>query len=148
MYLNKTMTATVYIVNKDKVLLHRHKKYNSLFPVGGHIEEGELPEQAAIREAYEETGIRIELWSEEKQLGLDRVKQLNNAQYTLLENIGQEVENIDFIFFARTTQNECKPSVGESKEFYWLTEEEIRNDASIKEHIKVMSLEALNKLCN
>lgn len=39
----KSMTATVYVTNNDKVLLHTHKKYNSLFPVGGHLEEGELP---------------------------------------------------------------------------------------------------------
>lgn len=39
----KSMTATVYVTNNDKVLLHTHRKYNSLFPVGGHLEEGELP---------------------------------------------------------------------------------------------------------
>lgn len=143
----KSITSTVYVINNDKVLLHRHKKYNSLFPVGGHLEVGELPQEAAIREVLEEAGLEVELWSEEKKLGLTRVKQLINPQYTLLENIGEEVENIDFIYFAETDEKICKPVEGESKEFYWLTEEQIKQDDSIKEHIKVMALEALHKVC-
>lgn len=45
MELSRSITATVYIVKENKVLLHRHKKYNTLFPVGGHIKSDELPEQ-------------------------------------------------------------------------------------------------------
>lgn len=142
----KNMTSTVYVINNDKVLLHRHKKYNSLFPVGGHLEEGELPQETALREVKEEAGLEVKLWESQKKLGLSRVKQLINPQYTLLENIGQEVENIDFIFFATTDQVTCNPENGESKEFYWLTAEEIEKDMSIKEHIKVMALEALNTI--
>ncbi len=144
--MRKSMTSTVYVINNGKVLLHRHKKYNSLFPVGGHLEEGELPQETALREVREEAGLEIELWCNEKELGLSRVKQLINPQYTLLENIGQAVENIDFIFFATTDQVICNPGSGESKEFYWLTAEEIKKDVLIKEHIKVIALEALNTI--
>lgn len=142
----KSMTSTVYVIKDERVLLHRHKKYNSLFPVGGHIEEGELPQEAAIREVWEEAGLRVELWSDEKDLSLTRVKQLANPVYTLLENIDNEIENIDFIYFAETDVEVCNPIEGESKEFYWFTEEEILQDESIKEHIKVMAIEALRKV--
>ena len=125
MKLNRTLTATVYIVYKDKVLLHMHKKHNSLFPVGGHMNLNELPHEAAIREAYEESGLDIELFNNEKQLGMTRVRQLNNPQYTLLENIGKEVENIDFIYFAATDSDLVSPQKDESKDLYWLSKEEI-----------------------
>ena len=36
--------------------------------------------------------------------------------HTLLENVGHEVENIDFIYFERAFSNEVRPQKGESKE--------------------------------
>ena len=75
---------------------------------------------------------------------MTRVKQLNNPQYTLLENIAYPVENIDFIYFAVSKTNSVNPQKGESKELYWLSKEDLMNsDNIIKEHIKLMALEAL-----
>ena len=146
MELIRTLTATVYIVYNEKVLLHMHKKYNSLFPVGGHMNSDELPHETAIREAYEESGLIVKLFNNEKQLGMMRVKQLHNPQYTLLENIGKEVENIDFIYFANTDTDQLNPQKGESENLFWLSKEEIVNNPNIKEHIKIMALEALESL--
>ncbi len=58
------VTATCYILNEDTVLLQ--KKAEGLFgggkwnAPGGKVKEGELPEEGAIREVYEETEIRVE----------------------------------------------------------------------------------------
>lgn len=73
------------------MLLHIHKKFNSLFSIGGCLEIRKLPEQTALREVYEECGLDVELYNPQKQLGMTRVWQLINPQYTLLENIGREV---------------------------------------------------------
>ncbi|PRR84561.1 NUDIX hydrolase [Clostridium vincentii] len=146
MKFNRTLTATVYIVNKDKVLLHNHKKYNTIFPVGGHIEADELPHEAALREAYEESGLKVNLYNDEKQLDLGRVQQLPRPINLLLENIGHEQENIDFIYFATTDTLNLRPGRGESSEFYWLTKEEIISNEDIKPHIREMALRALEYL--
>lgn len=143
MKLHRSLTATVYIINDNKVLLHNHKKYNTLFPVGGHIETYELPHEAAIREAYEESGLSVKLYNNEEQLELGRVQQLPTPVNLLLENIGHEKENIDFIYFATTDTFRVCPSKGESSEFYWLTKEDIENNQNIKQHIKRMALKAL-----
>ena len=143
MKLNRTLTATVYVVHKNKVLLHLHKKHQSLFPVGGHMFPDELPHETAIREVYEESGLKVTLINDQKQLGMTRVRQLNNPRYTLLENIGKEIENIDFIYFALADSNEVNPLKGESKDLYWLSKEEIIDNNKIKEHIKIMALQSL-----
>ena len=58
--------ACAYVVNPDnrKILLVKHKEYNKWLQPGGHIENNETPEEAAIREVYEETGIKITLIGE------------------------------------------------------------------------------------
>ena len=147
MRFNRTVTATVYIVNENRVLLHMHKKHQSLFPVGGHMLPDELPHETAIREAYEESGLKVNLFNEQQDLGMTRVRQLINPQYTLLENIGKEVENIDFIYFATTESDQVSPQKGEIMDLYWMSREEILQSDNIKEHILIMALEALES-CN
>lgn len=143
MNLNKSMTASVYVVNKDKVLLHIHKKHKTLFPLGGHMEPNEVPHETAIREVFEESGLTIELYNDEESLYLGRVDQLHRPIHVLLENIGQSVENIDFIYFATTDVNELNPQKGESRELHWLSRNEIENNENIKPHVKAIALEAL-----
>lgn len=67
--LHETATLIVacetYVVCGDKVLMHKRPKDKQLFPgywigPGGHIEWGETPESAAIREIAEETGVKIQ----------------------------------------------------------------------------------------
>lgn len=146
MNLERTLTASVYIVNKNKVLLHRHKKYNTLFPLGGKMNENEVPHQTAIREVYEESGLEVELYNRDSKLDLGRVVQLNSPMHTLLENVGHEVANIDFIYFARALTDKVNPQKGESKELFWFTKEEIENNDTIKPHVKAMALDALRIL--
>lgn len=145
---SKTITSSVYVVYDNKVLLHRHKKYNTLFPLGGKMSEEEVPHEAAIREVYEESGLEVELYNRDSELDLGRVIQLHSPMHTLLENLGHEVENIDFIYFARAFSNEVRPQKEESKEVYWFTKEEIESNDTIKPHVKVMALDALRILSN
>lgn len=52
--LKYVVVAAVY---ENKLVFCKHKLRNTVELPGGHIEEGETPEEAAIRELYEETGI-------------------------------------------------------------------------------------------
>lgn len=62
----KHFCASAFVINpKDKkILLVKHADYDKWLQPGGHIEEDETPEEAAIREVYEETGIKITLLGE------------------------------------------------------------------------------------
>ncbi|TMV50320.1 NUDIX domain-containing protein [Paenibacillus mesophilus] len=55
------MTAQGLIVQDNRFLMVKQQKHGRIFwnfP-GGHIEEGESPEEACIREIEEETGYRV-----------------------------------------------------------------------------------------
>lgn len=51
------ITASGLVIQNNKVLLILHPHIKKWFQPGGHIDEGELPIEAAIREVYEETGL-------------------------------------------------------------------------------------------
>ncbi len=55
--------AAAFIINPidRKLLLVKHKKFNKWVQPGGHIENLETPEEAVLREVFEETGLKIKL---------------------------------------------------------------------------------------
>ena len=55
--------ASAFIIDKkqNKILLIYHKKFQNWIQPGGHLKEGETPQEGAIREAFEETGVKIRL---------------------------------------------------------------------------------------
>jgi 8-oxo-dGTP pyrophosphatase MutT (NUDIX family) len=57
----REFTVAVFVVHQGMVLLHWHRRLGLWLPPGGHIDPGELPDEAAVRETLEETGLAIEL---------------------------------------------------------------------------------------
>jgi 8-oxo-dGTP pyrophosphatase MutT (NUDIX family) len=93
-------TVAVFVVRDGKVLLHWHRKIGMWLPPGGHIERDELPDEAAVREVLEETGVEVELMGERREDVEDPV-QLHRPAGVQLEDIGPGHQHIDLIYFAR-----------------------------------------------
>ena len=144
MIYNKSITATVYIVKDNRILLHKHKKYNTWFPVGGHLKPNELPHEAAIREAKEETGLDIVLFETEHVANFDigRVERIPEP-FCLYHEADIDEQFLDFIFIGISSQQQVAPPLTESQEIRWFSREELET-AEIKIHVKNTALEILN----
>lgn len=51
------VTASCFIVDGDRLLLHHHRRLNRWLQMGGHVERDEDPASAALREGAEESGL-------------------------------------------------------------------------------------------
>jgi len=101
--ITRHFTATTFVVWDGKVLLHLHAKQGLWLPPGGHLERDELPQDAAVREIEEETGLRLRLHSEQEAAALERtmaVPVVPQPAFILVEPINPFHEHIDFIYFA------------------------------------------------
>lgn len=54
------ITASCFIIHPEtrRILLHHHRRLNRWLQMGGHVEGGEAPLEAAFREGAEESGLR------------------------------------------------------------------------------------------
>jgi 8-oxo-dGTP pyrophosphatase MutT (NUDIX family) len=53
------VTGSAVVVGSRGVLLHRHRRLGRWLQPGGHLEPGEWPAEAALRETVEETGVAV-----------------------------------------------------------------------------------------
>jgi 8-oxo-dGTP pyrophosphatase MutT (NUDIX family) len=53
------ITASAFVIHlpTGRILLHHHRRLDKWLQLGGHLEPGESPVQAALREAEEESGL-------------------------------------------------------------------------------------------
>lgn len=92
-------TVAVFVVHAGRVLLHFHRKLGRWLPPGGHVEENELPDDAALREVLEETGVRARLVGA-RGLPIREPRQLVVPAGIQLEDIVPGHQHIDLVYFA------------------------------------------------
>ncbi|HNW31569.1 MAG TPA: NUDIX domain-containing protein [Caldisericia bacterium] len=92
------LAATTFVFNGDRFAIHFHEKVKKWLPPGGHVEQNELPHEAAIREVLEELGVKPRLlFNSSPDYGIETVP-LPVA--ILVENIDGEHCHTDMIYAA------------------------------------------------
>jgi 8-oxo-dGTP pyrophosphatase MutT (NUDIX family) len=145
--MKKEFTASVYLIDNQKVLLIYHYKLQKWLPPGGHVEANETPAEAARREVREETGLEIEFISQENlQIDCWNAKSIERPYLCLLEDIPsyQNIpahQHVDFIYIAKPIE-ECHSPAFSSRWFSWndlqslLPDKEIFNETlQVIEHL-------------
>ncbi len=118
-------TVAVFVVKSDRVLLVHHRKLDRWLPLGGHIELEEDPEQAALREAREESGLEIELVGERPPTTGPGTRALIAPRFLDIHRISDTHEHIGMIYFARPTLGQLQLAPAEHHDIRWCTAAEL-----------------------
>lgn len=130
-------TATGFVLNKsgDRILFILHKKLQIWLPPGGHVDQGELPHEAVMREVFEETGIRAEIIDPIGDLGLGvngQEIQISTPIAVFHESIPAHGEkpahlHYDFLYYMKALKEDIVHAEREIDAAHWFTLEEILN---------------------
>ena len=108
----------MFVVWRGRVLLHQHRKLGIWLPPGGHVEPAELPDEAAVREVREETGVSVELLGD-VAITAPGPRQLVRPRGVQLEEIAPGHEHIDLVYLARPAEPYTGEIAGEEPGFGW-----------------------------
>ena len=142
-------TVAVFVVHDDRVLLHFHRKLGKWLPPGGHIEQNELPDEAAVREVLEETGIRARLVGG-RGLPIAEPRQLVVPAGVQVEDIYPGHQHVDLVYFARPDPDDVRsaevdPRLAESDQVAWYAANELARLGANRE-IQAWAQRALDAL--
>jgi len=118
------VTAYVFNPNDRRFLMVHHRKLNMWVPPGGHVDPNEIPDNAAVRETLEETGVSVRL--------IDRKGPADSclvAPFGIQRNIIKEGlhEHLDLIYLAVPESDPAQAVLNdrESLGIGWFTLDEI-----------------------
>jgi 8-oxo-dGTP pyrophosphatase MutT (NUDIX family) len=136
--------STVYVVDKNKVLLTWNRKANNWVPIGGHVDKNQLPCFSVIREAKEESNLDIEIISLNKRAS-DNIDQPVSLH---LDHVKPDHKHINLTYFAKIKSEspECLKIDDEGKELRWFSKEDLENDSTLLPNVKEYGLEAIKSL--
>lgn len=141
--MNREFCASAFVVNPidKKILLCHHKTFNRWVQPGGHIEVGETPEETALRETYEETGVRIKLIGERFPREDDFLRPLG-----IQKNRGKDGSlHVDITYVGIPLSQDNIIGDDEIDRFAWFNMEEL-NDLEVFQDIKITYQYILDKI--
>ena len=112
-------TVAIFVVHDGKILVIHHRKLDKWLPLGGHIELEEDPEQAALREALEESGLEVELLGERPPTTSPGTRALIAPRFLDIHRINSMHEHIGMIYWARPKSGRVALAAEEHRDIRW-----------------------------
>lgn len=134
---DRDFTASCFVIEDGEILLLNHSKLGKWLPPGGHIEEDETPDEAALRETLEETGWKVDILedyvpdTEYESVSEDLPTPFN----VNIHPISDSHLHCDFQFVARPVERVEASHDDEHNGFEWFTPEEVK-DLETPENVK------------
>lgn len=142
---NKCWVTTIFLVNKsNRVLLTWNKNLQTWTPVGGHIDEGETPQEAIKREVKEEIGCDFSFYGENKENKGDvEVVKMHRFQ---IEKVPHHGQHMNFVFFGVCKSDLFVKETDEQEKLRWFSRQDLLNEKGMLESVRSSALKALDTI--
>jgi 8-oxo-dGTP pyrophosphatase MutT (NUDIX family) len=142
-------TATIYLVADGATALHDHPGLGIRLPPGGHVDRAELPHEAALREAREETGLEPTLLMDHDDVRSETARAIPRPRHLMLADVNVcdgEVghQHIDHVYYATVEGRGIDPEPGEPgpEAWAWYDPDDLR-DANVDPDVRQLGIEAI-----
>lgn len=145
---DRDFVAGAFIAKDEKILFLRHKKYGVWLQPGGHIEDRETPDEAAIRETKEETGLEVEIIEDFRpETSFENESEDLPQPFNInLHRIEEGHWHLDFQYLARPV-NELEEKEYSDEDMKWFSQEELEDESlDMPENARRTALKALESL--
>ena len=130
-----TATAIILDPSQTQMLLIQRNDNGRWFPPGGHVETGEYPHDAALRETLEETGYHVTFLNQPNNLWetIDAATVAPQPYWLLIEDLDTHYHH-DFIYLCCV--NEEQEAVMSECKTQWFPLQEVLALSSVPEDVK------------
>jgi 8-oxo-dGTP pyrophosphatase MutT (NUDIX family) len=142
-------TATVYVVDDGATALHDHPSLGIRLPPGGHVDRDELPHEAALREAREETGLDPTLLTDHREVASETSRSIPRPRHLMLADVNRYEghvghQHVDHVYFATVDSRALDPAAGEepASAWAWYTPDDLRA-ADVDADVRALGVEAI-----
>ena len=124
------MTVSGFVVHEGRVALHWHRKLAMWLPAGGHIEEGEDPVQAVLREVSEEFGVEAEVLRTAPSVAYEGGPKQVPPPFVILDcRPAPDHGHVDHVYFLRCTGGYPGRCHDPENPIHWLDEASLARGA-------------------
>ncbi len=138
------LVVAAHIVHNNKVLLIHHKKLDMWLPVGGHLEENEVPDDALLREIKEEVGIDVEILNSSDLPIIGAMKRTLHLPFHINVHSSGDHYHCCFYYLCKPLNPEKIKINAELKGFRWLSREEL-SDNTVPPDVRNIARKALEE---
>jgi 8-oxo-dGTP pyrophosphatase MutT (NUDIX family) len=130
--MERHLTVSGFVVHENKVALHWHRKIGAWLPAGGHIEAGEDPVEATLREVKEEFDLETEVVSPAPGVRYEGGPSQIAPPFTILIcPVEPGHEHVDLVYFLRVKEGYPGRSHDPDNPIHWVDEATLRAQAGM-----------------
>jgi 8-oxo-dGTP pyrophosphatase MutT (NUDIX family) len=152
--MERHLTVSGFVVHRGRVALHWHRKIGAWLPAGGHVEEGEDPVQATLREVREEFGVEAAVLPLSPRVDYNGGPPQIEPPYTILNcEVEPGHEHVDMVYFCRLLSGYPGRSHDSANPVEWVDEATLRGgeiplgscgvEIAIPPDVRALGLEAI-----